>query len=86
MSELKNEVAFPTEKKEQPSLLYFVNCAKDGKQEVAKGDIKDWGDEVAEMMGKRMVTANCPKCHSTLKVKTEPSPSQPTKGNIQKNP
>ena len=45
----------------------YITCPVDGIQT----DItpRDWGDEVAEMMGERMVTAECPICRSTLSVK-----------------
>ena len=56
-------------KSSKPILNYFVNCPKDGKQQVPGTEVKDWGDEVTELMGgKRLITANCPVCHSTLSV------------------
>lgn len=57
----------------KPTLRYFVNCATDGRQQVPQTEVEDWGDEWAELMGERTVTANCPKCHSTLSVTTKPS-------------
>lgn len=80
MTELNSEgtpLPSSVKTKEQPQLIYFVDCAKDGRQDVTKDDTNDWGDEVAELMGKRMVTANCPTCHSTLKVTTQPVSPQP---------
>jgi hypothetical protein len=45
-----------------------VNCGTHGIQTVTIG--KDWGDEMAELMGKRLVTSECPvpNCASTLSV------------------
>ncbi|MBU3935486.1 hypothetical protein KJ909_02320 [Patescibacteria group bacterium] len=47
----------------------FVICPVDGKQ----FDItpRDWGDEMANLMGRRIVTAECPVCKSTLSVQEE---------------
>ena len=42
----------------------FGNCAVHGV--VRLDNPQDWGDEIAEFNGSRIVTGECPDCHSTL--------------------
>jgi len=62
---------------ETKPLQYFVVCQIHGKQTVPKSELQNWGQEIAQLLGKPLITANCPICHSTLEAHQENPPNQP---------